>query len=780
MIKVNKVKKMRKIKKKGSTFVIVVFITAILFTTATTMIAVVTNDYKTRVNESKKLENLYQSDAKLDVAYNVIAKNADRAVVYANNKVAQENKNKTIDPSINKQDFLNAQFQEYFFEFLGTQNLSNLSVDFEEPKNSTIPNESNVLAYGILTSKYKAFASTALNPTQEDLANKANYDFYNGVNEEDTQKETEEKNRQKGKLEITKYEYDSANKRIIVSLKSTFSTDTDVSKTSLNNQKTIETKYIINAPTYNQATSTGVNNSTEYQYAVQKAITADGNLNASSANVNIKGDVWIKGNDNDMKDNYDVAYKKYEQGIWLNNNSSFDVDGILATNNTLTLSNASKANISAELYAMNAYVGSLKREAVEKESGNNKLVSGNIVTNNDLVMNSADSEISTTKYYGISGLKESSSKADLGKSSSSIIVNKNKDSKIDISQDAYISGLAYMDNTTGKSYTTGESIGVKGNFEAYTYTEKLAEDQEFTIEQYDFNNLLVGLVESPDYLVKAKHFEQYYSKKQGDFSNGGIYIGAVHSIGTGANKNEVVQSADVNELDKIAEAQKDGQKNYGQYVYAMGNIVKGDMTAEDFYKYPSKMKTVENQVAFNEIEGKDLKGLYKAKDYTTANKEDNGYLLLSADQDSTLTISGTMVTLTDGNGKEVSSFDAKSRDENKINAVIITKGNVVFDGNVDYTGTVVAHGNVTFNENSKVNITHDADVINKVIAFNKDGYFSDKDNLFKGNPIDTTAQTVTVEVKLGVDAARDGWYDTTLLKKGLWKLEKEKGEVIEQ
>ena len=101
-------------KKKGSSLILVVFITAIVFTLGTTMVAVVTNDYKTRVNESKKLQNLYQSDAQLDVVYNVIAKNADVATKYAYNVAKYDYNNNNVK---SKSD-LEKVFKKAFINFL--------------------------------------------------------------------------------------------------------------------------------------------------------------------------------------------------------------------------------------------------------------------------------------------------------------------------------------------------------------------------------------------------------------------------------------------------------------------------------------------------------------------------------------------------------------------------------------------------------------------------------------------------------------------------------------
>lgn len=808
MLKVNKVKKIRRIKKKGSSFVLVVFITAILFTTATTMIAVVTNDYKTRVNESKKLENLYQSDAKLDIARNIIVKNADAAVVYANNKVAAKYNDETFNPDGENKKMLDTEFKKYFFEFLGggteklDQGISSKSANktkMEEIKKDP----DSALAYGILTSSIKERVPLAepeqlLDRNLKEYSVSGGYEFKDGGDNTAPSKTATEGDKraslQDGELKILNYEVGKNSSgevdKIVIALESTFYTDTAVSKTSLNNTKTITTKYTINAPDYNQVVGNKQENTIEHTYAVQKAITADGDLNVNSnANLTVNGDTWIKGNTYE-KLGADVAYTKYAHGIRLDNSNAV-FNGTVSTNNTLSLSNGSDVTVSGELYSYNTYLGALKRESIEKETGNNKLDAGNVFTNNDLVMNSNSSSIKADNYYGISDKKESKDegKAELARTSSSIIVNKhNSESKIDIKDAAYIPGLAYMD-TPGSAYTTGESIGIKDNFEAYTYTEKFSPDEEFGVEEYNLNDLMVGLVESDDSKVKSNHFEQYF-RQNGDLTGGGITIGSVYSIGSGVNQGELVNSAiNMEEIGEITGVQENARKRYGKNVYAMGYIGEDDTKSElkyytDAQKNESGMKTVKEEVAFDEINGIDLSKLFKEK---VASDGTDGYLLLSADEKSTLTFEEqadgkVSIVLTDKDGNEVQKInDGISKiDSGQVKAVIITKGNVVFKGNVNIKGNLIAGGNVTVTSGANINIDYSQPTINNIIAFNKQGIFDDSSKLFKGKPIDTKSEVVTVETKLKVEAADTGWYDTSKLKDGLWKLKKETGEVIEQ
>ncbi|NLZ49919.1 MAG: hypothetical protein GX895_14275, partial [Clostridiales bacterium] len=81
--------KIRK-KKRGSTFVIVIIVMAIIFTTGTTILAVTANDYKMRIAQSRRLQNLYEADSGLDIVENIIIKTSQEAINYADREVKRE------------------------------------------------------------------------------------------------------------------------------------------------------------------------------------------------------------------------------------------------------------------------------------------------------------------------------------------------------------------------------------------------------------------------------------------------------------------------------------------------------------------------------------------------------------------------------------------------------------------------------------------------------------------------------------------------------------------
>ena len=69
--------------------VVVIVIMAALFTVGTTILTMAASDYKSRVNESKRLQNLYKSDSGLDLVYNIILKNSQAAITHSIAKIEE-------------------------------------------------------------------------------------------------------------------------------------------------------------------------------------------------------------------------------------------------------------------------------------------------------------------------------------------------------------------------------------------------------------------------------------------------------------------------------------------------------------------------------------------------------------------------------------------------------------------------------------------------------------------------------------------------------------------
>lgn len=70
-------------KKQGTSLIVVIILFMFVSTLSMAMLSMVLGNYKARIAESKRIENLYASDSGLDVAYNIIGKTFDAATKYA-------------------------------------------------------------------------------------------------------------------------------------------------------------------------------------------------------------------------------------------------------------------------------------------------------------------------------------------------------------------------------------------------------------------------------------------------------------------------------------------------------------------------------------------------------------------------------------------------------------------------------------------------------------------------------------------------------------------------
>lgn len=799
----------KKRKKKGSSLVMVVIITAMIFTFATSMIAMVTGDYKARLNESKELQNLYQSEAGLDLVYNTIIKNSDTATEYANKQVFDyiagiKDVNSIADNDEKIYEVLNKKFKENFIKFLGkhetvnnTTNLSDLKATNEGAKNKVVPNSvisitddrdeyyNNNLLYAIMNLQYLTYESADANVEIKNENLK-----WNPISREI-------KDNQVAEIKVIGYEVDMTNYKITVQVESTFKTDSSKNSTYLENKKTIKTKYIVNAPNYaqNYGISADVKDINLYD-ASSKAIVADGNLyikNAGTVNVN-GGDIWIKGTDTNESKTSLYSFDKYRSGIFINNSSFNVTDGKIYTNATFNLENEADVKIK-DLYAVNAYIGA---QSVGAASNNNKLVATNVITNNDIAFNSPNSNIQIGNYYGINDKTIESGvidKADAAMKSSTIIVNNDKksaNSTINIDK-AVVMGVAYVE--TDKAYQTGESVAIRGNYAAYEYILPGYIDK-IKLEQYNTDEFKAQFIKKTDgselsVTDKAKYFEEYYKfdNNKFKFSNGGITIKNLTSVGASATTNGVNSGTGIDIDGDTLRDISSFKKEYAKNVYAMGDL-DGDDAQMEAYNANVVKNTVASSINFDKlvdyVSDKELEDL----------KLKEGQLILNKDADKTVHVYSDRIELLDKDSNVLNTIRlASGKDTHK--AMIVTKGNVVIgDGNktVNYNGTIISAGDVTFEGTGVKNITYTQQTIVDISAkfyYYIDGVFNGnpvlvqvgKDTLiskginnqtsYKQNEGSATENSTVTDVYYKSNAKYDA---DTYLKKGLWQLVKNKAD----
>lgn len=654
--------KIRK-KKKGSTFVTVVVVMAIIFTTGTTILAVTANDYKMRINQSKKLQNLYEADSGLDVVENIIIKTSQEAIKYADKEVKK--KFTELDDKDRSKDKINEIFKDKFYEFLTVRNKEILN-----------EKEVEILEYLILEKKYiKSILESG----------KLEYDLAISNIENRFIIEIPEggyvKNINNGKVS-----------NITIEVKSNF----ESTEGQLKNKKTVSTKYSITAPDYNsEITSINI-----YPVFDGKAITADGNMNIESLGnksiVNISGDIWVQGNNN-LGNSPEYTFDKYIGGIKLDN-TSFDINGNIYTANTFHLNNlVNESSVNGDIYAKNIYIGKSINSNVSKL--NNISFEKNVVVNNDLALNATNSSIVIkNNFYGINEKTTEVSTANKALSSSSIIVNDTSNtSTITVNKDSYIMGVAYLNATdeSGNKYQTGESVAVKGNYLAYTDVDDVLNGAtNVTLKYYSPLQLLESKNGQSNAIMKADYFAEYYSKNNNsyNFNDGGVSLKkSVKSVGASVKDNQGnIQKSNINDSDiSIVNEQRN---EFARNVFAMGDTTG---LGDDLYDGQEVKRQVSNQVNFNEI--RRVQG--SSFDIT------EGMVILKGNENENIEIE---------NGK------IKGTDIELSKGLIIANGDITIDGNFSFTGNIITTGNIILKGEGEKNITYDPQVVRSILALNYD------------------------------------------------------------
>lgn len=783
---------MKSKKKKGSSFVIVLFITAIIFTTATTMIAVVTNDYKTRINQSKSLQNLYKSDANLDYAYASITKNCQMASAIAANKV--EDKYKGYSDKDIKKEVINNDYKKFFIEALTGITSSDKKSNLSDGTNFS---ENKPIFYGIENKYYADYSdSSVILDTVTSIPSKC----WKKIETED-----DLSSNAKATIKVTDYsvyytDYNDASVdedkqySVEIKVKSTFENKNKNKKKisySLANKKTIKTKFTIKAPDYTGSRDKkSTKGKVDYHSDVDsRAITADGDMYVDGKDLNIDGDIWIKGDS--AKNNERISYSKYYSGIVLGKNSSentnLTVTGDICTPRTLTLQNKASLDSQSNIYALNVYLGALK---FGEASSNNNLKAVNVYTNNDLTMNSETSNIDISDtFYGINGYKDNADKTTNSTQSSSIIVNKT-DSKLKISK-AFVMGVAYID-AGNDNYQTGESVAIKGNYKAYS-TVLPSYQGSVDLESIDSVKLIKAIKQEDGSFAnsseaKAKYFVDYYNSNNTLANAGGVEIDSLQATGASINKDGEANISGLSD-DTENNVIPNCRNKFAQAVFNMEPINQKNyqLQYKDNYSKYSEIyvkSTTAKELSYTEKQVSDLVNfknfgceLYTQDRINTGDDskvESKVYSLLLNGSKDTDKVEDITLCQEEKNGKKVGVIKVGneekyvSSDEN-IDCIIFTDSNVKIEDNVKLNGSIVATGNVTL-KGDNISIKYDSAVIKATklaladsVDFNgvysaSSYYYSEDGTLEYGY----SAKTLN---KVAFDA-------DTYVKEGLWQLEK--------
>ncbi|MBU5455637.1 hypothetical protein [Caproiciproducens sp. MSJ-32] len=650
-------------KKRGSTFVIVIVVMAIIFTMGTTILAVTANDYKMRIAQSRKLQNLYEADSGLDIVENIIIKTSQEAIKYADKEVKELLAD--LEEEDKSKEEINEFFKEKFYEFLTVMNKQTIDLD---GRREIV----DILEYLILEKQYIKSVLESGELVFEDAVDPAEDYFI---------------------LEIPENGYVFNANGISVTVNSTFET----AEGELRNRKTVSTTFTVSAPEYNsEITAIKI-----YPVFDGKALTADGNMEVKDGSLTINGDAWIKGNDYALENNPAYSFDKYKGGIKLEM-TNFIMNGNLYTANTFHLSNNARSTVNGNLYAQNVYVG--KSINSISSVNNHVTIKENVIVNNDLAFNASKSSITIeNNFYGINDKTTEVTTADKALNSSSIIVNSldldnSTEAVIKVEKDSYIMGVAYIDATdaAGNKYQTGESVAVKGNYLAYTDVKDFEEG--YVLKYYSPLQLLESKNGDSSPAMKADYFAQYFSdenrERNYNFNDGKVKLkGKVKSVGASVKDSRgEIQRANISPEDlEIIENQ---QKEYARNVFAMGDITG---LGDTLYQDQTVKRTVSNQINFDEIRNIDMENI----------NEDNGRVILKAKVNES-----DKIKITNGQLEGTSDIIEKG--------LIITNCDIIIEGSFNFTGNIITAGNIIFQGEGEKNITYDPQVIRNIIALNTD------------------------------------------------------------
>ena len=751
-------------KKEGSSLIFTVIIFMFVMIVSGAMLSMVTQNYIERVVEGKRIENLYGSESGLDTAYNVIVKNIDNA-----NQVAYKEveilKNTAKNMSYKDfKDLKNKIDQDKNEKALCALYALYADIDYlklDESKNSEKIKEDNSLIEKVINyefrNKFKTYIENniesnvggttgqywldaTINSTtkQQVEYNGAEIKFYNNsdFNESndgikwkgiDGEKEIITSGVPNRKL-IVKYKFDDEGKISIdhhdhyelKDLEYYEKENTEIaleSKYKVNNEQKIgenERKlraiYTLTVPNYYEIT---FKNSIASNTEDIPGITIGKSLNIDNSNVDVHGDIMIEGNSSSTNSIADLS-NKYTNGVVIDNENTNPSKKINLYNNlycrgTVKVTDNVQVNLNRNLYAQNMYFNSTSSNNNGTIFNVNKDNDSKVVLDNDLEVTADNAKINIRNFYGIN---EKTEDADGNtKKSSSIIVNNQKtNSVLTINNDAYIRGIAHIN--TEHQYKTGESVAVKGNYNAYSVS--ISGNENFT-----YDNPLQVLQGTLD--EKAEHFYQYWKdgnisedntvKAQNEIDYGGVVfnrIENVHSIGTVVYGKVDLEKNTVEVEKRIKKAEDFGVNT------SINNKIEEEQTDYAKNVYDLNIGNKKTGIKYDSTDIKTIKSIVKTQDINDYNSEDLKFK----------------------NGK----YDIKNENTNgeaiKIKGVLIVTGDLTIMGKVDIEGDIIVLGNLNIN-NADVTLKYNRELTKDVQNNNLSKFYDIFGTGYGGNDLNT-------------------------------------------
>ena len=780
----------RGLKKKGSSLVAVLVICSIILVVASTMIGVATSNVRMRMNESKKLQNLYKADSGLEIVNSIILKDSEAAIVYAQEKTQSYTETNRYIANADDEEVYNNLNKEFKAQFIKAL-ISGVTVtnDNNYTTEQDLMTQYNNITPDTSTDETITITQNAANPISRLLVSLKNYRYITTLEDVDSCYKNAFGTGERPTIRLLSIKYNDIEKTIKFTVRSSFSCS-ETSTTKLPNKKVIETTFKITAPEYADIINRSNSSRTlTIQAPDSNVITVDGNLNVNN-NLTLTGNAWVKGDANTAaSENQSIVFSKYNGGIKLASGKSFTTNsagehypGNIYTAGTFSLVNSSNVSLSGNLYSGNTYIGPSSTN--DSSSRDNTMSLGDMITYNDLGINSLSSTITMNNYYGINGETTDSNnggKNNASKRSSCIIINNYNTirSALNISNDAYIAGVAYIntgdENSDNGEYETGESIAVRGNYKAYQEALTKIGENKITpgFEYYNPAKLLETINgEKATVQDKRDYFNEYY--RNNVFKDGNVTIGG-HVYSTGAIVTTDKKNAE--ELDAQDLNVRNARRAYALNVLSMNSNL-NDSQLDDVYNNGIVTKTVKGSDTTTAVVnfGAMNPGVEVHKSAPNANlvnSLNNCVYVLGNDENSTIVISRGRISV-DGHTEPVDSSTIcpqcfnfnQENGEDIVNAVIITNGNVKIEDGVNFNGCIIAGGNVEVAEGtSGVNLTYDSAKVAQIITVNGlSTYFNVPMN--EVERLDTTDGDI-----ISVDPTETNSYNVDgVVNTGFWKL----------
>ena len=750
-------------------FTVIIFMFIVIVSSA--MLSMVSSNYVSRVVGGKRLQNLYGAESGLDIAYNVLVNTIDNANQVAYKEVeAFKNEVKDMDYTDYKREQDDTKKALYALY---------ADIDYlklEEEKNKKKIEEDNELVEQLINyvfrNKFKQYINENIknnvegekgkywirsaDGTKEQQEVKYNEDnkFYNNINftdessnikwkKKDGSDEIKIKTNDPERKLVVKYIFNDDGKpepdkdaeyslvkfqyyekeNTEIALESKFK-ENNTSKMIGSNERKLRTIYTLTVPNYYEVT---FKNSIVTNTSDIPGITVKGNLKVKNSNLDVHGDILVEGDSSEFEAD---PLKKYTKGIFLDSKSNKSINFLnnIYCRESINIKDNVTVNVNRNVYAKNLYINS-ENDNTEKSILNiNTDDDSKLVLDNDLELNANNAFVNIKNFYGINDKNDVSDKSDNMKKSSSIIINKqNSNSILTINKEAYIRGVAHIN--TEKGYKTGESVAVKGNYNAYSIPIN-------GNESFIYDNplqLIDGTINE-----KSEHFFNYWKNENESTNNivaakdrldsGGVIfneINNVHSIGTivydEINKEnnsiakKIKKAEDFGTSTAIENTIKNEQKEYAKNICNLN--VGNNKVDKEYDNYNDSMISIDSILNLDELNS-NISGI--KFEFINGNHE----------------IANV------NNNSEEGENTSKNAEILKKEGVLIVNGDLTIKGKVDIEGDLIVLGDLNI-EDGDVNIKYNKSLTKDIQNRNLSKFYSVFGSEYGGKDLNTSTSENT-------------------------------------